>query len=81
MYMEAGCNGEMDRAFVRDASLTLRIILLSAFQNFGRSEDNAFINGTGIEMPTGILNETSRAKLLRPLTISAMMMLSICTSL
>lgn len=31
-------------------------------RNFGRAEDNAFINGNGNEMPTGILNATGGAE-------------------
>jgi HK97 family phage major capsid protein len=54
---------KMDEAFVRDASFDIENYLIKRFaKNFGRSEDNAFINGTGIEMPTGILNETGGAE-------------------
>jgi len=53
----------MDAAFVNDASFDIEDYLISRFaKNFGRAEDNAFINGNGIEMPTGILNATGGAE-------------------
>lgn len=53
---------KMDEAFVYDASFDIESYLIKRFaKNFGRAEDNAFINGTGIEMPTGILHATGGA--------------------
>ncbi|HHV12326.1 MAG TPA: phage major capsid protein [Clostridiales bacterium] len=53
---------KMDEAFIRDAGFDIENHLINRFaKNFGRAEDNAFINGTGIQMPTGILNDTNGA--------------------
>lgn len=53
---------KIDEAFVHDASFDIESYLIKRFaKNFGRAEDNAFINGTGIEMPTGILHATGGA--------------------
>ena len=53
---------KMDAAFVHDASFDIENYLINRFaKNFGRAEDNAFINGNGSEMPTGILNATNGA--------------------
>jgi HK97 family phage major capsid protein len=53
---------KMDEAFIRDAGFDIENYLINRFaKNFGRAEDNAFINGTGIQMPTGILNATNGA--------------------
>lgn len=53
---------KMDEAFVRDAGFDIENHLINRFaKNFGRAEDNAFINGTGNQMPTGILNATNGA--------------------
>ena len=53
---------KMDEAFVRDAGFDIENYLINRFaKNFGRAEDNAFINGTGEQMPTGILNATNGA--------------------
>ena len=54
---------KMDEAFIHDASFDIENYLIKRFaKNFGRAEDNAFINGTGNQMPTGILNATSGAE-------------------
>lgn len=54
---------KMDEAFVHDASFDIENYLIKRFaKNFGRAEDNAFINGNGNEMPTGILNATGGAE-------------------
>jgi HK97 family phage major capsid protein len=54
---------KMDEAFVHDASFDIENYLINRFaKNFGRAEDNAFINGNGNEMPTGILNATGGAE-------------------
>ena len=53
---------KMDEAFVRDAGFDIENYLINRFaKNFGRAEDNAFINGTGTQMPTGILNDAGGA--------------------
>ena len=53
---------KMDAAFINDASFDIENYLINRFaKNFGRAEDNAFINGNGSEMPTGILNDTNGA--------------------
>lgn len=50
---------KIDEAFIRDAGFNIETYLINRFaKNFGRAEDNAFINGTGNQMPTGILNAT-----------------------
>ncbi|MGN0549106.1 MAG: phage major capsid protein [Acutalibacteraceae bacterium] len=46
----------LENSFVQDNSFMIEKYLVSRLaQNFGRAEDDAFINGTGINMPTGIL--------------------------
>lgn len=53
---------KMDEAFIRDAGFDIENYLINRFaKNFGRAEDNAFINGNGSEMPTGIMNDTNGA--------------------
>lgn len=53
-----------DLDFVRDAGFDFEEYLIhSLAQNFGRAEDNAFINGTGVNMPTGILAENGGAEI------------------
>lgn len=53
---------KMDAAFINDASFNIENYLINRFaKDFGRAEDNAFINGNGSEMPTGILNDTNGA--------------------
>lgn len=50
---------KFDEDFIRDASFDIESYLTSRLaKNFGRAETNAFINGTGAEMPTGVLNAT-----------------------
>ncbi len=52
----------MDNAFLQDNSFMVEKHLVSRLaQNFGRAEDDAFINGTGMNMPTGILAENGGA--------------------
>ena len=54
---------KMDEAFIHDASFDIENYLIKRFaMSFGRAEDNAFINGSGNEMPTGILNATGGAE-------------------
>lgn len=53
---------KMDEAFIHDAGFDIENYLIKRFaKNFGRAENNAFINGTGNQMPTGILNATDGA--------------------
>ena len=53
---------KLDGAFVKDAAFSIENYLTERFaKNFGRAEDNAFINGTGNEEPTGILHGTEGA--------------------
>jgi HK97 family phage major capsid protein len=55
---------KMDEAFIHDAGFDIENYLIKRFaKNFGRAEDNAFINGNGNEMPTGILNATGGAEI------------------
>ena len=52
-----------DMTFVRDAGFDFEDYLIHRLaQNFGGAEDNAFINGTGVNLPTGILAENGGAE-------------------
>mgnify|MGYP002510959120 CR=1 FL=1 len=52
----------LENSFVQDNSFMIEKYLISRLaQNFGRAEDDAFINGTGEHMPTGILAEEGGA--------------------
>ena len=52
----------LENSFVQDNSFMIEKYLVSRLaQNFGRAEDDAFINGTGVNMPTGILAENDGA--------------------
>lgn len=54
---------KMDSDFVHDATFDIENHLVKRLaKNFARAEDNAFINGTGEQMPTGILNATDGAE-------------------
>lgn len=47
---------KLEDAFIKDATFNIEDYLVSRLaKNFGRAEDNGFINGTGADMPTGIL--------------------------
>lgn len=47
---------KLEEDFVKDATFNIEDYLVSRLaKNFGRAEDNGFINGTGTDMPTGIL--------------------------
>lgn len=53
---------KMEDALVNDSSFNLEDYMVKRLaRNFGRAEDNGFINGTGVNMPTGILAETGGA--------------------
>ena len=55
---------KMDEDFVRDAVFGLESYLIGRFaKNFGRAEDNVFINGTGEDEPTGILHGSNGAEI------------------
>lgn len=53
---------KMDEDFVRDAAFSLEQHLIGRFaKNFGKAEDNAFINGSGEDEPVGILHGSNGA--------------------
>ena len=53
----------LDSDFVCDASFSLEDYLVSRLaRNFGFAEEDAFVNGTGVNMPTGILDAAAGAK-------------------
>ena len=54
---------KMDEDFIHDATFSMEQYLIGRFvKNFGKAEDNAFINGTGVDEPTGILHESNGAE-------------------
>ena len=54
---------KINEDFVNDATFDIGKYLVKRFaRNFNKAEENAFINGTGVNMPTGILNETGGAE-------------------
>ena len=54
---------KLEEDFVKDATFNIEDYLVSRLaKNFGRAEDNGFINGTGADMPTGILAESGGAE-------------------
>ncbi len=54
---------KLEEDFVRDAVFSLERYLIGRFaKNFGKAEENAFINGTGADEPTGILHESNGAE-------------------
>ena len=53
---------KLEEAFVRDNTFLLEDHLVKRLaKNFGRAEDDAFLNGTGEHMPTGILSDNGGA--------------------
>jgi len=53
----------LDESFVHDAAFDFQNYLVDRMADtFSRSEEDAFINGTGVNMPTGILNAASGAE-------------------
>lgn len=53
---------KLDEDFIHDATFDIENYLVQRLgRNFGKAETNAFINGTGEQMPTGILHETKGA--------------------
>lgn len=54
---------KLDEDFIHDATFDIENHLIQRLgRNFGKAETNAFINGTGEEMPTGILHESKGAE-------------------
>jgi HK97 family phage major capsid protein len=54
---------KLDEDFVHDVSFNIEDYLTKRLaKNFGKAEDQAFINGTGDNMPPGILNATGGAE-------------------
>ena len=55
---------KLDDDFIHDVSFDIDEYLTDRLaKNFAEAEDNAFINGTGEDEPTGILNETVGAEI------------------
>ncbi len=53
----------LDEDFVNDVGFDIEKYLTQKLgKSFGKAEDNAFINGTGADEPTGILHHTGGAK-------------------
>lgn len=53
---------KLDEDFIHDATFDIENHLVQRLgRNFGKAETDAFINGTGEQMPTGILHETKGA--------------------
>lgn len=52
----------LDENIVHDSQFDTEDYLIKHFaKSFGKAEENAFINGTGVNMPIGILNRTDGA--------------------
>ena len=55
---------KLEDTLVRDPFFKIEDYLVKRLaKNFGRAEDNGFINGNGENMPTGILAETGGAEI------------------
>lgn len=53
----------LDYEFIRDMKISMEDFLTKRFaKRFGKAEENAFVNGTGVDMPTGILHNTDGAQ-------------------
>lgn len=53
----------MDMDFMQDVGFDLEDFLVKRFaKRFGKAEEAAFVNGTGVDMPTGILHDTDGAE-------------------
>ena len=53
----------LDEDIVHDSQFDTEDYLIKHFaKSFGKAEENAFINGTGVNMPIGILNGTDGAE-------------------
>ncbi len=54
---------KIDNDFVHDAGFDFKSLFLSKLaRSFATAEDEAFVNGTGVNMPTGILNDDAGAE-------------------
>lgn len=54
---------KLDRDFMHGNKITFADYVVSRLaRSFGKAEDNAFINGSGEDMPTGILHDTAGAE-------------------
>ena len=54
---------KLDEDFVNDAGFSMEYYLTDRLgRNFGRAEDNGFINGSGVHEPTGILHTDAGAE-------------------
>ncbi len=52
----------MDMDFMQDMNFNMEDFFTKRFaKRFGKAEEAAFVNGTGVEMPTGILHDTDGA--------------------
>lgn len=55
---------KIDNDFVYDAGFDFKSMFLKKLcRSFATAEDEAFVNGTGVNMPTGILNDEAGAKI------------------
>lgn len=55
---------KIDNEFVYDAGFDFKSLFFKKLsRSFATAEDDAFINGTGVNMPTGILNDTDGAEI------------------
>lgn len=63
-FYKAATFVKLDEDFVNDAAFDMENYLVKRFaRNLGRIEDWAFVNGTGVQMPTGILNDNGGAEI------------------
>ena len=52
----------MDMDFMQDIKFDIENFLVNHFaKRFGKAEEDAFVNGTGVDMPTGVLHDTDGA--------------------
>lgn len=53
----------MDMDFMQDMKFDMEDFLVNRFaKRFGKAEEDAFVNGTGVDMPTGILHDADGAE-------------------
>lgn len=54
----------MDMDFMQDIGFDMEDFLVKRFaKRFGKAEENSFVNGTGTDMPTGILHDVDGAEI------------------
>lgn len=54
----------MDMDIMQDIGFDMEDFLVKRFaKRFGKAEESAFVNGTGVDMPTGILHDTDGAEI------------------